>query len=125
MQHLARFALAVVALTCSAAAVVGCSTPEAPARGAAALPDNAVVLDVRNPDEWDAGHLEKSTLIPLPELATRLGDVEKLTGGDKSRPIVVVCRSGTRAGRAKELLAQQGYTNVTNGGAWQSLQPKP
>jgi len=89
----------------------------------AALAPDAVILDVRSQDEWDAGHLERSRLLPLPQLPLRLADVDKLVGGDKSRTVVVVCRSGTRAGQAKKILEAAGYTHVENGGPWQSLVP--
>ena len=81
----------------------------------------APVIDVRNPDEWAAGHLERSTLVPLPELERRLGEVEALVGGDKTKPVVVVCRSGARAEKARALLLQNGFTDVRNAGAWTSL----
>jgi phage shock protein E len=102
------------------AAVAGCSS--APPADAAALAADTIVLDVRNQDEWDAGHLERAHLLPLPQLSQRLAEIEQLTGGDKNRTIVVVCRSGTRAGQARKLLEAAGYTRVINGGAWQSLQ---
>jgi phage shock protein E len=107
--------------------LVAASSCAAPAGSAdtdlRALAATAVVLDVRNPDEWAAGHLDKSTLVPLPEFEARLAEVDALVGGDKTKPVIVVCRSGNRAGKAKALLEARGYTHVVNGGAWQSLQP--
>ena len=45
-----------------------------------------------------------------------MADVEKLAGGDKTKPIVLYCGSGKRAGTAKEKLLKAGYTQVTNPG---------
>jgi adenylyltransferase/sulfurtransferase len=48
------------------------------------------------------------------DLKSRLAEIEKLTGGDKKKPIVVHCQSGGRSQRAKELLTAEGYEQVTN-----------
>ena len=116
-----------LALSLAGAAVVSLGAPLGCSSSAkidpAALAPDALILDVRNQDEWDAGHLERSKLLPLPQLPQRLADVDKLSGGDKNRTVVVVCRSGTRAGQAKKILEAAGYTRVLNGGAWQSLLP--
>jgi len=82
---------------------------------------NAVVLDVREPGEYDAGHILNSKFIPLGKLKERLGELEKY----KDQPIVVVCRSGNRSGTACFLLGKQGFAQVYNlaGGvqAWQKI----
>lgn len=86
----------------------------------------ALVLDVRNPDEWDDqyGHIEGARLIPLPELSARVAEIE----GWKERPVMLVCRSGVRSQTAAEMLAGLGYRQVINleGGmiAWQESAPK-
>jgi rhodanese-related sulfurtransferase len=113
----------LASLFLAAAGAPACAGPSTPAAELQKLAATAVVLDVRNPDEWNAGHLDRSTLIPLPELEARLAEVDALVGGDKAKPVIVVCRSGGRAGKAKTLLEARGYTHVVNGGAWQSLQP--
>jgi rhodanese-related sulfurtransferase len=80
---------------------------------------NAVVLDVREPSEYAAGHVLNAKLIPLGKLKERMGELEK----HKDQPIVVVCRSGNRSGTACFLLGKQGFAQVYNlaGGvqAWQ------
>lgn len=79
----------------------------------------AVVLDVREQSEYDAGHVLNSRLIPLGKLKERMGELEKY----RDQPIVVVCRSGNRSGTACFLLGRQGFAQVYNlaGGvqAWQ------
>lgn len=61
------------------------------------------LLDVREDDEWQAGHIEGAQHIPLGELGTRLGELP--TG----RRIVAVCRTGARSGAAVRGLRQHGY----------------
>jgi rhodanese-related sulfurtransferase len=82
------------------------------ARAFLASHPEALVLDVRNPDEWDDpyGHIEGARQIPLPELSARVIEVE----GWKDKPIVLVCRSGSRSQTAAELLASLGYRQVIN-----------
>ncbi len=80
---------------------------------------NALVLDVREQGEYDAGHIINSRLIPAPQLKERIGELEKY----RSRPIVVVCRSGSRAVPITSWLGKQGFkeTYLLSGGlqAWQ------
>jgi rhodanese-related sulfurtransferase len=82
-------------------------------------PAKPLVVDVREPSEFESGHINGAVLVPL-------GSVEKgLPGVDKDREIVLVCRSGRRSGKAQEILAAQGYTKLQNmeGGmlAWEKL----
>lgn len=78
---------------------------------------NVFFLDVREPEEYAAGHIPEAQLIPLGQLASRLNELPK----DKT--IVAVCRSDNRSGQATQYLLQQGF-NVHNmdGGmiAWQA-----
>jgi rhodanese-related sulfurtransferase len=81
------------------------------------VPDGLFVLDVREDDEWTAGHVEGSVHIPLMELGARLGDVPADT------QTLVVCRSGNRSAHAAAFLLQQGIDAVNLGGglvAWAS-----
>ncbi len=71
---------------------------------------NAIVLDVREPGEYDTGHILNSRLIPLGKLKERMGELEKY----KDQPIVVMCRSGNRSGTACFLLGKQGFTQAYN-----------
>ena len=82
----------------------------------------AVVLDVRTKDEFAEDHVEKAVNIPVQEFGTRIAEVDKLTGGDKSKPIVVYCSAGARAAKAKAQLDAAGYKNVVNGGGLDDLQ---
>ena len=76
---------------------------------AAALRDaGAFVLDVREPSEWTAGHIPNATLIPLGELASRLGEVPT------DRTVVVVCHTGNRSAQGRDILRQAGLVTVTS-----------
>lgn len=80
---------------------------------------NALVLDVREQNEYDSGHIINSRLISAGKLRERIGEIEKY----RERPIVVVCRSGARAESATAFLNKQGFTQarLMTGGimAWQ------
>ncbi|EDM78146.1 Rhodanese domain protein [Plesiocystis pacifica SIR-1] len=78
--------------------------------------EGALLLDVRTQAEYDEHHLENALLIPHVEVAARLGEILDRQGGDKDKPIVVYCRRGGRAGTAKAVLEQSGFTAVTNVG---------
>ena len=83
-----------------------------PAVSVSDLPDDAVVVDVREPDEWAAGHAPGAVHIPMGDIPARL---DELPSTDDSLP--VVCRSGGRSERAVQWLVQQGFdvVNVTGG----------
>ena len=78
------------------------------------------VVDVRTSDEFAKGHLRDAKNIPLADLASRIGELEK----SKARSVVVVCQSGARADKAVRQLAKAGYEDVVSldGGltAWQA-----
>lgn len=74
----------------------------------------ALLLDVRSPAEFAGGHLPGALCIPVDQLGARVGEVSDALGADLERPMVVYCRSGGRAGMAKQLLAQCGFARITN-----------
>jgi len=80
---------------------------------------DASILDVREPDEWAAGHAPGAIHIPLGELPARLAELADAGAGT----VAVTCRGGGRSSRAVAWLTQQGY-DVANldGGmkAWQA-----
>jgi len=82
------------------------------------LSDDVYLLDVREHDEWDAGHAPHAHHIPMREIPARLAEVP--TVGD----VVVVCRVGGRSAQVAAYLAAQGWENVANldGGmlAWEA-----
>ncbi|MCA9625426.1 MAG: rhodanese-like domain-containing protein [Myxococcales bacterium] len=99
----------------SATATAAAGLPDRdPALAKKLVGEGALLLDVRTQEEWDQGHLEGATLIPIDELPKRLAEIDEAQGGDKDKPIVVYCRSGGRAGRAKQMLLDAGHHQVTN-----------
>ena len=71
------------------------------------LPDDAVMLDIREQDEWDRGHAPGAVHIPMSELPARVDELAPFL--DRDEPLVVTCRSGGRVSRTLPWLAQQGY----------------
>ena len=67
-----------------------------------------IILDVREQDEYDAGHIPGAILIPYTQIEEKAN--EMLT--DKEQLILVYCRSGRRSKIAAEVLAELGYTNI-------------
>jgi rhodanese-related sulfurtransferase len=76
--------------------------------------EGAVLLDVREPDEWQAGHAPDAIHVPLAALAARLDEL------DQGTPIVAVCRVGGRSERAAAALLQRGFDAVNLGGGMQA-----
>ncbi len=75
-----------------------------------------IIVDVRTTAEWmDDGHANCSVNYPLDELDSKLGSLKSY------EKVIVVCRSGHRAGIAKEILEKAGMKNIENGGAWQNI----
>jgi rhodanese-related sulfurtransferase len=72
---------------------------------------NVLLVDVRTKAEFDQGHIPGSVLIPYDVIETELKEA------DKSRPIVVYCRSGNRSSIAARALVRMGYTDVADFGA--------
>lgn len=79
--------------------------------------ENAMLVDVRSMEEYDFGHVPGAKLIPLDQVEARISEF----GDDKSAPIVLYCKRGVRADRAKDILTQNGFINVTNGGGYDDM----
>lgn len=79
-----------------------------PAQAASMIKEtkNLQLIDVRTPGEYAQGHLDKAKLIPLQELESRFAEI------DKSKPVLLYCRSGHRSGIALKQLQGKGYTQV-------------
>lgn len=75
------------------------------------LPDNAVLVDVRDEAEWAVGRAPRSVLLPLSQIESRLDELPS------ERPVVVTCRSGGRSARVVDFLISKGYdaVNLTGG----------
>jgi len=72
--------------------------------------EGALLLDVREPDEYAAVHAANAKLIPLGEVGARLKEIEAY----KDKPVAVICRSGRRSAQAVSILKKSGFTQVVN-----------
>lgn len=133
MRHSRKSSITVLVLLVAAVIVAGCAPASASAPAAvapvvvtsapaaAALPAQisvseasakrdagAFILDVRQPDEWNAVHIPGATLIPLDQLAARVNEVPR------DQEVVVVCRSGNRSQQGREILKNAGFQQVTS-----------
>ncbi len=79
----------------------------------------AIYIDVREPFEFSAGHVENAINVPLGYISQ---DNESLQSIDKSTKVVMYCRSGARAEQAKSVLQSLGFTDVENGINQQSIE---
>jgi len=79
--------------------------------------DNIQVIDVRTDAEFNEGHLPQALHIPH----TTILQGEGFADLDKTKPVVLYCRTGGRAGQAKAFLEEQGFTDVTNAGGISEL----
>lgn len=82
-----------------------------------AVADGAELIDVRTPEEFDAGHLRGAENIDLsaPDFDERIGAL------DKAASYVVYCASGNRAGTAIQVMSDQGFDDLINGGGFEDL----
>lgn len=105
MRRLFRFSIAVVALVLG---LTGCAEEAAPEFG-----EDAVILDVRTPEEYAAGHLEGAVLLDFNGGQFAAG----FPNLDPDAEYVVYCRSGNRAGQAVALMEKAGIGAATNAGS--------
>jgi rhodanese-related sulfurtransferase len=75
------------------------------------IPELAAIVDVREDDEWAAGHIAEAQHLPLGEVAARVTELPL------TQPLYVICRSGKRSAQAVAWLNQQGHaaTNIVGG----------
>ena len=86
-----------------------------PAEALAAMRDGAVLLDVREYEEWMAGHVDGAVHVPMQQVPARLSELPT------DRRVVCICRSGNRSGQVTAFLLRQGYDAVNMDGgmrAW-------
>jgi len=71
-----------------------------------AAPPNAMILDVREPEEFAYGHVPGAVNVPQADLASRIDELPR------NRPILTICQSGSRSLRSAQFLRQQGFQDV-------------
>ncbi|MBC7450959.1 MAG: rhodanese-like domain-containing protein [Cytophagales bacterium] len=82
------------------------------------IKNGAVIIDVRTKNEYQKGHIKDSINIPLDILQNNLFKFKK------DSVVITCCASGMRSGAAKIIFISNGYTQVYNGGGWNSLENK-
>ncbi|GGT68685.1 MULTISPECIES: rhodanese-like domain-containing protein [Streptomyces] len=90
-----------------------------PSVDVASVPADALVLDVREDDEWAAGHVEGALHVPMSDFVARFGEVTEAVA--EGRRAFVMCRVGGRSAQVTQYLVQQGIDAVNvDGGmlAW-------
>ncbi|MEO8406977.1 MAG: rhodanese-like domain-containing protein [Oxalobacteraceae bacterium] len=103
-------ALLVVAACGAALAAAGTLHTVDVKQGAALQNSGALLLDVRETDEYAEAHAPGSTLIPLGQLQQRLPEIARY----KNQPVVLICRSGRRSEQAQKLLEKAGFSATVN-----------
>ncbi len=81
----------------------------------ALIAKGATVIDVRTPAEYKDGHVKGSINLHLQTLGSQMNKLKK------DQVIVTCCRSGSRSGMARRQLLAAGFTQVHNGGPWNSI----
>jgi rhodanese-related sulfurtransferase len=82
--------------------------PQVPTVTASQVEPDAYLLDVREPDEWTAGHAPDAHHLPMMEIPVRMAEVPP------DEDVVVVCRSGARSAQVVSYLVGHGWDNVRN-----------
>lgn len=88
--------------------LAGVFAAQIPTATVAEVPADAFLLDVREDDEWAAGHAPKAVHLPMMQIPARMSEVPQ------DRQVFVLCRVGGRSGQVVSYLRQQGWDNVTN-----------
>lgn len=70
--------------------------------------EKLIIIDVREPDEWEQGHIPGARLIPLGQIGSRSNEL------DPGQEIILVCRSGNRSGQAQRVLEGKGFRRTVN-----------
>ncbi len=93
-----------------------CNQPKKESELSRLIQEGAVLIDVRSSEEFDEGSVPEAINIPIDLLLDNIGKIPT------DKHIIVFCKSGNRAGKAKKILEENNITDVTNGGSWQNVQ---
>lgn len=119
-----KILLSVATFITSTLVLAGSVKDVSPQQAAEMQRQSSLIVDVRENDEWNAGHIAGAIHIPLSEISNRLNELEKY----KNAPVIMQCRSGVRSAKAANLLAKSGFMQIYNmeGGlnAWQDANLK-
>ena len=70
--------------------------------------ESALVLDIRDPNDYSQGHIPQAMNIPYTALQSRVRELDKF----KEQPVVVACKMGQHSGMATSILRRAGFHNV-------------
>lgn len=113
------FSLILLALGTPLPANAAEKTPT-PAAAQSAVKAKGIWIDVRTAEEYGEGRLQGAVNIPADQIAAKIAAASP----DKDAPVNLYCKSGRRAGLAKQALEKMGYTKVTNHGGYRDLVAK-
>ena len=113
----ALFALMSLLVACSGADATIATIATDTAVELAEERDDVVVIDVRTPEEYEAGHVEGAVLLDLSGgvFEERIGDY------DRDTTYVLYCRTGNRSAQAAAIMGELGFTDVRDAGAYEDL----
>ena len=109
-----------VLLVLSLMLVLGCAMDPNAESSEWSFSEDAMLVGVRTAEEFNSGHIEGAKHIPYEEIGVR---IRELTD-DKSREIVLYCRSGRRSGVAQKTLLDMGFENAISAGGYEELRAR-
>lgn len=86
-----------------------------------ALAQNALIIDVRDPAEFQTGHYPGALNIPLHQFKQAIDALQ----ASRDRPVILYCASGMRSGMAKRQVEDSGFRTVLNAGSLHNMPPPP
>jgi rhodanese-related sulfurtransferase len=72
--------------------------------------DDAVVIDVREANDFNNGHIKNAKNVPMSSFRSQLESLEK----HRDKPVLMYCRSGSQSGKACRMLKKSGFSNIHN-----------
>jgi phage shock protein E len=97
--------------------ILGSMGCDAPVHKIEKISEDAIVIDVRTPQEFQSGHIKNAINIPYDVIGFKMKDVTE----EKDREVLLYCRSGRRSGIALETLNKLGYTHAKNMGGYEAF----
>lgn len=95
---------------------LGCGA-DAPIHKVETLSEDALIIDVRTPQEFQSGHIKNAINIPYEVIGRKIKQVAE----KKDQEVILYCRSGRRSGIALKTLTKLGYANAKNVGGYEAF----
>lgn len=118
LSQIAYAAFVIASIWLLSPAMAESGDPEIAKQAWPIIEKGALVIDVRAPEKFDEAHVEGAINIPWEDT----DEIIAAIGSDKQRQVVLYCRTGNTAGKAKTALEQAGYTNIFNATGYEALQ---